>query len=72
MYFYSFFFVLFFTQSDPRIGGNFLRTDSEFSPDIGEMESTSQTGLRKQYMQDKQKNSRSRMLLINGVLKTCN
>ena len=61
MYFYSFFFVLFFTQSDPCIGGNFLRTDSEFGPDIGGMESTSQTGFiweSMQYMQDEQKNSR--------------
>ena len=72
MYFYSFFFALFFIQSDPHIGGNFLRTDLEFGPDIGGTESTGQTGLRKQYMQDEQKNSRSRTLLINGVLKTCN
>ena len=72
MYFYSFFFVLFFTQSDPHIGGNFPRTNLEFGPDIVGTESISQTDLRKQYMQDEQKNSRSRMLLINGVLKICN
>ena len=47
------------------LGINFLRTDSEFGLDIGGMELINQTGLRKQYMQDKQKKSRSRMLLIN-------
>ena len=37
------------------LGINFLRTDSEFGLDIGGMELIDQTGLRKQYMQDKQK-----------------
>ena len=72
MYFYNFLFVSFFTQSDPCIRGNFPRTDLEFGQDIGRTESIGRMGLRKQYMQDEQKKRRSRTLLINGVLKTCN